>query len=94
MIVEVIGRYATTWPNDPDMARVSVFLNGDRIRGVMAFDTIAGTVIYIARDDRGRELQRGQFLELKHSLGRIRCVIRDASADELCSLVGHGLALA
>jgi hypothetical protein len=94
MIVRVIGRFAVTSPADPEMTQLAVTLNGDRLRGVMAFDTIAGTVICIARDDRGRALQRGRYLELKQAHGHVRCFVRDASADELCSLVRRGLALA
>jgi hypothetical protein len=95
MIADVRGRFAVTVNTPGSLAeRMSVFVDGQPIRGAIAFDTRESWVQAIARDDAGKPLiVRGQA-QYKTIRGAVRCVIRDPLPVHEAWLTDRGLALA
>jgi hypothetical protein len=95
-MVDVIGRVVYGDPIAPELARkLRISINGDRVRYVIAFDTVAGWADIGLRDWLGKCLMgndRKPVIERRY--GRVRCIVRDATAAELGGLIRQGLALA
>lgn len=68
------GEYG--FPVPSDSGDIDVFIDGDRVRNIVAYDVTAGWVEFAAIDDHGRWMRAsgGDFL-VKRAFGAIRAVV-------------------
>jgi hypothetical protein len=64
------------FPRHPFVGRVRVFVNGDMLRNVIAYDIDAGWVEAIIHDDRGQPVRTGDGWQVARHYGAVKVALQ------------------
>lgn len=63
------------FPKHPNQGRVKVFVGGDMLRNVVAYDLDAGWAEVITHDDNGALMRLGEGWGIRRYLGKVKVFI-------------------